>query len=289
MSCSKVPSNEGAVHAGSRMSNAQIAVNMFEELRQTNNWSADDAWKGIALLLLTCEIFAGGWKKFHNVVVYRDSNDFKVLASGPNVYLRRAEQLSEYLAAELSVDRSALCSTIGRYWKHSAVERLQPNNPVGNAFRSLIAHILKIYGDPALVYDEEVPLAKEYPGFPFHSRSRNAKLDIIARRAGQPVALISVRWRFRHDRVDVIDEATTYMHAARKHNPTCNFFAVVGEFAPNRLTKILSHTPPEMPKGAIDACIHFNPKLLWEGLGENGVTKNLKSISWLAKESHNWR
>lgn len=289
MKLAKPPRKATVANTKSHISNAQLAVNMFEQLRQSHNWSVDEAWKGIALLLLTCQIFASGWKKFHNVVVYRDSNDFKVLASGPNAYLRRAEQLSVYLAAELGVDRSNLCSTIGQYWRHPAVQKLQPNNPVGNAFRSLVAHVLKTYGDPMLTYDEEVPLATEYPGFPFHSRSKKAKLDIVARRAGQPVALISVRWRFRHDRVDVVDEATTYMHAARKHNPKCSFFAVVGEFAPNRLTKILSHAPPEMPKGAIDACVHFNPRLLWDGLGENGVTKHLKSLSWLAKESHGWR
>ena len=272
--------------------NAQLAVEMFDSLQAKHHWNADEAWKGIATLLLTCQIFpakAIGWKSFHDVVVYRESNDFGEAGSDPNAVRNRAENLSCYLASELGIPRKKLCSTIGQYWRNPSISGLQPNNLVGHAFRSLAAHFLSIYGDKGLVYDEEVNPALEYPGYAFASRSDKAKLDIVVRRKSMAVALISVRWRFRHDRVDVVDEATSYMHAARKHNQHCKFFAVVGEFSPPRLAKILSNAPPEMPKGAIDACVHFNPELLWKGLKENGRTQHLQSLAWLAEQSHSWK
>lgn len=272
--------------------NAQTAVALFEELRTKNNWLADDAWKGIATLLLTCEIFPAktiGWMGFHDVVVYRESNDFGAIGSTANMVRNRAEALSVYLASELGTDRAGLCAAIGQYWKQPIISQLQPHNLVGNAFRSLVAHILSVYGDPTISYEEEVPPAKEYPGFAFSSRSKKSKLDIVARRDGRTVALISTRWRFRHDRVDVVDEAASYMHAARKHNPHCRFYAVVGEFSPARLDKILVNAHPAMTNSAIDACVHFRPELLWHGLKENGRTKDLQSLSWLIEQSFGWK
>jgi hypothetical protein len=100
--------------------------------------------------------------------------------------------------------------------------------------------------------------------------------------------VISVRWRFRHDRVDVVEEALAYGTAARRANPNCALYALVGEFAPNRLEKILSNCPPRK-NPPLDACIHFAPELLSEGLGENGRLHELKSLTWLADESFNWR
>ncbi len=275
-----------------RHTNAQLAVDMFDALRVKHAWTADEAWKGIATLLLTCQIFPAkslGWTSFHDVVVFRESNDFGVPGSATNAVRDRAEELSVFLASELGIPRSRLCSTIGKYWKEPSIAGLQPNNLVGNAFRSLVAHFLTVYGDSNLQYEEEVSPTSEYPGYSFSSRSEKSKLDIVARRKNKAVALISVRWRFRHDRVDVVDEAVSYMHAARKHNQHCKFFAIVGEFAPPRLAKILSNSPPEMPKGAIDACVHFNPELLWKGLKENGRTKNLQSLAWLADQSRTWK
>ena len=276
----------------SRSPKSQLAVEMSEALCQANGWSKEHAWKSIAKLLLTCEIFPSksiGWCPFHDVVVYRESNDFGPLDSPVNLVRQRAEQLTSFLAKELGVSRSSLCSEIGDYWRHSDIRPFQPHNLVGNAFRSIVAHLLVRYGDQGLEIEEEVLPSIEYPGFNFSSRSRGARIDIVARRGGIAVALISVRWRFRHDRVDVVDEAISYMHAARKHNAHCKFYAVVAEFSPPRLAKILSNASPDVPNRAIEACIHLQPELLWNGLNENGRTKNLRCLAWLIDQSFNWK
>src|ERR1051326_6022989 len=122
-----------------RSKNAQLAIDLYDTLHRQLGFSPATAWKGIAILLLSCDVWQKGWESFHNVVVYREVNDFKPKKKGePNIVLRRAEHLTSHLAAELGVSRKDLCATIGEYWRNASVVHLQPNNLVGHAFRSLI-------------------------------------------------------------------------------------------------------------------------------------------------------
>ena len=271
-----------------RSANAQAAVEMYEAMRLQRRWTQATAWHGIAILLLSCDIWRYGWYGFHDVVVYRESNDFRVGSKGPNAVLRRAESLTGFLAGELGIGRNAVCEEIAAYWREPKVANKQPNNLAGHAFRSLTVHILKTYGDPDVTYYEEVSPYDEFPGQQFITRSRDPKIDIVARRGDVSVALISSRWRFRHDRVEVVEEAMAYAPAARRHNAECRFYASVGEFAPNRLDKILSNCPPAQPHGALTAAVHFAPHLITVGLGENGRLAHLQSLEWLIGETFSW-
>jgi hypothetical protein len=274
-----------------RSKNAQLAVDLYDELQRQYNWTAGTAWHGIARLLLYCEIYINqqGWKPFKDVVVYVDSDRFTDGDKGPHVTLRRAENLSGYLAGQLGVDRGDLCATIGRYWHAPHVRNMQPNNLVGNAFRSLVARILQRFGDPEVTYEEEVSPHSEFPGHQFPTRSKRAKIDIIARRGHQTVAVLTVRWRFRHDRLDVVDEAIAYAHAARRQNPNSHVYAVIGEFDGGRLRKVLDHCAPIDPNPALSAAVHFAPQLIREGLQENGTLKYLQSLEWLIGETFRWK
>ena len=52
--------------------NAQLAVDLYKSLQQKHGWGAHDAWKGIAYLLLSCEIYESkrtGWQPFHKTIV----------------------------------------------------------------------------------------------------------------------------------------------------------------------------------------------------------------------------
>jgi hypothetical protein len=101
--------------------------------------------------------------------------------------------------------------------------------------------------------------------------------------------LISARWRFRHDRVDVIEEAISYAPAARRQNPNCELYTVVGEFRADRLEKILSSCKPALPNAALSGCVHFAPDLIRLGMGENGRLIHLKGLDWLVQESFAWK
>ena len=120
-----------------RSINAQLAIDMYEALRAQHQWSRATAWQGVARLLLSCDVWRHGWQSFHGVVVYREANDFRDGARGPNVVVRRADALTGFLANELGVSRAALCEEIAAYWRHRDIADLQPPNLVGHAFRSL--------------------------------------------------------------------------------------------------------------------------------------------------------
>jgi hypothetical protein len=203
--------------------------------------------------------------------------------------MRRAELLTTYLAAQLGIERKDLCQNIGLYWRQPKIRGVQPHNLVGNAFRSLIASTLQRFGDPDVTYEEEVSPHSEFPGHHFPTRSKRAKIDVIARRGGRTVAVLSVRWRFRHDRLDVVDEALAYAPAVRRNNPNSQVYAVIGEFDGGRLRKVLEHCPPIHPHPALTAAVHFGPQLIREGLQENGTLKHLQSLEWLIGETFRWK
>lgn len=274
-----------------RGANAVLAVNAYDALHQQHRWTPDAAWKGIAILLLTCKTWeVNRWKAFHNVVVFREANDFKVLRSGPNSNIKKGARLTTFLEAELGLETGSCCENIGTYWKLPAVKRLQPNNLVGHAFRSIVARILELHGDSAITFEEEVDPKLLFPGQQFQTRSKEPKIDIVAFRNGEPVALVTVRWRFRHDRVDVIDEALAYKAAARRNHPKCRFYAVLGEFSGARLDKVLQHCAPAHANPSIDGAVHFNPDAVTSpnSLHENGRTVHLKSLEWLINETFGW-
>lgn len=272
-----------------RSPNARIAVELYDELDSLYQWDAANAWKGVAILLLTCEVWGVGWQSFKDCVVYRERNDFKDGAKGPSLVTKRAHLLSQYLADELGVSREALCDTIGKYFRDPRIRPLQPHNLVGHAFRSIVVHILQKHGDQGVSYAEEVNPSEEFPGHSFQTRSKEARVDIVARRGASTVALMSSRWRYRHDRVDMIDEAIAYAPPALRQNRNCKLYGMVGEFSVPRLVKVLEHCPPLHPNGAISALVHFNPQLLWNGLGENGKTSHLKSLEWLIGQTFEWK
>lgn len=268
--------------------NATIAVNLFRNVIHHNGWGAADAWKAIAVLLLSCRVFeAGGWRPFHGTVVHQERNAFELTARGPNSALRASQNLTDYLARELGVQN--VCDVLGAYWNEPAISELQPNNLVGHAFRSIVAEYLRLFGNGRIQYEEEVDPRRLYPGFPFPTRSVDPKIDIVAFAGGVPVALISARWRFRHDRVDIIDEAFAYLPAARRLHPNANVYAAVGEMTSARLQKLTSNSLPLVAGGPLSGVVHFCPGLVTEGLGYALPRGHvLRSLEWLAAESHQW-
>jgi hypothetical protein len=57
------------------------------------------------------------------------------------------------LARELGIERIALCENIGLYYQQPTIRPLQPHNPVGHAFRSLVLTALELFGDPGVTYE----------------------------------------------------------------------------------------------------------------------------------------
>ena len=281
-----------------RSQNAELAVEAYKAIHKKHKLKPKTAWQGIARLLLTCEISQGNTWQTHEekVVVFRESNYFR---QPDTPVIRRSKDLTDYLANELGIKRHKLCEKIGAYWRNPRIEGLQRNNLLGNAFRSLTVHILKTFGNDKIEYTEEVSPYEAFnlpPNHKFPTRSDNPKIDIVARKNGSTVALISARWRYRHDRVDIVEEVKAYTLAAQEHNEKCRFYAFVGEFVPARLKKILNNCSPAVSEPVLDAAVHFEPKLVTHGLYRNDTKKqeiqdnlnDLKSLKWLIKQTESW-
>ena len=277
-----------------RGKNAQIAVDLFLKTIVENDWdTAQDAWRGIATTYMTCELWTGkrdGYVSFHNTIVHRESNDYKVLKSGSlNGTIQASQRLGKYLAGELGVPVDEICATIGTYWRQPRIRTLQPHNLLGHGFRSMGVAYLQRYGDSDVEYHEEMSAHQLFPGIPLPGASPRAKIDIVAMRRNVPVALISSKWRYRHDRVEFIEEFNRYLMAARRLNPHCELYAITGELSSSRLHKALEASMPASRHGPLSATVHFHPDLVTKGLGENGRTSELRSFEWLADATHSWR
>jgi hypothetical protein len=166
---------------------------------------------------------------------------------------------------------------------------VQPNNPRGNAFRSLVAETLSVYGDPDLDVREEIEAATLFPGFTLALRSLNPRINIVVFRRHLIVALCSVRWSYRHDRLDMLKEAAAYMAAARRENPDCKFFGITAELNPARLKKVVKQTSALQRNAAMERLIHLHKPLATTVIGHNGVLDSLMDLADWVRDSVNWK
>ena len=275
---------------GTTDAHAELAVDLYNRLLDEHGWELDQAWLAIAVLLMTCDIWRDGeWRAFHDAPVLRESNDYRLTTRGePNRALVDALLVKEWIAAELDTDLDDLCTQLGQFFRQPGIDTLQPNNPRGHAFRSLVAETLARFGDPDLNVSEEISPRDLFPGFDFGNRSQAARIDIVVTRGPRPVALITTRWTYRHDRVDIIDEARAYMPAARALNHDCRFYGMTAEFMTARLKKVISQTVPVMPNAAIERLVHLNPDLPGALIGKNGDLGHMWSLAEMVQDSHNW-
>jgi hypothetical protein len=202
--------------------------------------------------------------------------------------MRNAIDVRDYIANELGTQPASLCDELGIYFRHPQVSHLQPNNLRGHAFRSLIAQTISLYGDPALEVREEHDAHELFPGIPLATRSQNPKIDITVSRNGLLVAIVSVRWTYRHDRVDMLDEAHSYVPPARRQNPQSGFYGATAEFGVARLAKVIEQSEPEQPQGIVRGLVHLHAPLPREVVGHDGILANMLDLTQFVRDSVNW-
>ena len=239
---------------GTTNANAELAVRLYRELLDQRGWGLDRSWLAIAALLMTCDLWQRGeWHAFHDAPVLRESSDYRLtLRDEPNKALSEALCVKRRLAAELAIAERDLCPAIGRFLRHPEIAELQPNNPRGHAFRSLVAETLARFGDPELEVSEEVSPHDLFPGFDSRRHGRDSRIDIVVKRGARPVALITTQWTYRQSPVGMLRDAEAYMPPARAQNRDCRFYGVTAEFATARLKKVIDQTSPVMQNAAIN-------------------------------------
>lgn len=269
--------------------NAEIAVQAFIADVTNRGWGLNEAWLAISRQLITCEIWdelRKTWVRYYDQPVLRERNDYKLLAnSSPNQALQEATLVGDYIAQKLNIPRHDLCNQLGIFMKALSV---QPNNPKGHSFRSIVAEVLARYGDPQITVQEEVNPYVLFPGHQFNLRSKNPRIDIVAYRNNLPVALCSNRWTYRHDRVDLLEEARAYISTARQFNPSIHFFGITAEMNSARLKKVVSQTLPLVQTADINYLVHLHTPLATTVINHNGDLVYLTDLVDWVNSSHNW-
>jgi hypothetical protein len=269
--------------------NAEAAVQAFTNDLTNRGWGLSEAWLAISRQLMTCEIWderRKTWVEHYNQPVLLESNQYKLLANGcPNKALQKSILVGDYIAQKLSVPRGNLCGELGIFMKALSI---QPNNPRGHSFRSIIAEVLARYGDPQITVREEVNPYNLFPGSQFNLRSKKPSIDIVAYRNNLPVALCSTRWTYRHDRVDLLEEARAYMSAAKQLNPNTHFFGITAEMNPARLKKVIAQTLPLAPSADVDCLVHLHSPLATTVVNHNGDLIHLLDLIDWVKSSYTW-
>ena len=271
--------------------NAELAVRLYGEMLDQREWGLERAWLAVAELLMTCEVWWGGhWHPRYDAPVLRESNVYGLAKGGqPNPALRASLAVKDRLAEELAVPSYDLCRAIGRFFREPPLRGLQPNNPRGHAFRSLVAETLARFGDPALDVAEAVSPHDVFPDFDPRTAGRDNRIDIVVWRGDRLVALITTHWTYRHTRAGMLRDAEAYMPLARRLNPDCRFFGVTAEFSTPRLQMVIERSRATTPNADIDRLVHLNAELPGEVIGHDGELDGMWSLAEMVEDSRGWR
>jgi len=168
--------------------------------------------------------------------------------------------------------------------KSAVYAGLQRHNIVGAAFAALVKIALQKFGvqDPQITYELEVPGAIAFPGVHIPTRSVNPSIDILVRKAGKNIGIISTKWSYRHDRVDdLTTECRAYKNAAGYTDTKLFYYIATNEFDPARSDKLIGDK-------CVDRVIHVHKELVTGVCKLNGRLANLWDLSELLEASHNW-
>jgi hypothetical protein len=212
----------------------------------------EDAWLGIYQMLL--------WY-VHGYIHIREAND---LAKN-RTWQRRATEAEAYIAGALNLLPANLPAHVDRMmqlprWRdvvqgkgipvicpHCGTEFEVPkegqrNNPLGNGLRILTAEILRRWSDDRFSYEEEVRAINLFPGIHMGGRTKDPKIDVVARSRNRVRVIVSCKWSGRHDRMaDVTNECREYKAAAIRLDITdLQHFVITNELDGQRTDKILN-------------------------------------------------
>lgn len=245
------------------------AIGLFKAASYPTGCSPTTAWLGIYQVLL--------WHE-HGLPHIIDADKLR----RPGAWQRRAAAVESYLATELNVPVASIPAMTNLLMKSAPYVGLQRQNSLGNSFAGLLKHVLETFGSPHISYELEVDAASIYPSARFPGRSKAPRVDILARKATLPRAIISGKWSARHDRInEITNECPVYKQAASFLRQSLDFVVVTNEFDPARLHKILGDN-------CIDSLVHVHKPNVTQICGMNGRLNEMLDLSELIAQTFNW-
>lgn len=189
----------------------------------------EDAWLAIYQMLLWYE---------GDYIHIREANDLR----RNRTWQQRAKLAEAEIAKALGIEPDDLRGKVDLMMTLPRWKGMQRNNPLGNGLRILIGEVLRKWGDPRFVYEEEVHAQNWFPGIQMPGRSDAPQIDVVALMNQRPRTIMSCKWSGRHDRMsDITNECQEYKAAAiRRQNMTLQHFVITNEMDGQRSDKVIN-------------------------------------------------
>lgn len=255
-----------------RKETVDIAVSLLENAKYPTGFGENEYGFGIYQVLMWFEeINAYGINRLPHII---DADKLKSKSGKLTAWQKRAIDFEEYLAGKLSCAPNEVYEYVNLLFKEPEFEGLQGQNPRGIAFVGLVANGIKEFGNPNYSVRTEVDSNSIFPGIAFPGRSKAASIDVLIEENRNPVAVVSVKWSVRHDRInDLTNECPVYKQAAyRISRSDFKYFVVTNEFDPARVSKILDDT-------CIDKVVHVDKHAVIDVCGLNDRLNDLTDLS----------
>ncbi len=261
------------------------AVRIVQDTRYPRGFSAQTAWLGIYQTLMWYEpVHVAGFKYLPHII---DADklrptDSRKASANPTAWQRRAQAFEQYLAEQWNCRPSDVENRVDQLLRMPSYLGLQRQNSLGIAFPGVVKFILERFGNPAVVYELEADARTIFPGISMPGRSVKPTIDILAKKGGMPVAIISTKWSVRHDRInDITNECPIYKAAAMRSRIRLAYYVVTNEFDPARLSKILDDD-------CIDRLVHVHKEAVTVAAGLDGRLSNMLDLADLVAITAHW-
>jgi hypothetical protein len=269
-----------------RQQTIETATRLFDSATFPNGTvTAQSAWSGIYQCLLWYEFLPNAILGHSGLPHIIDANRLtKSQNKGPSAWQRHAIAVEEYLALHWAIPPVGVESRVDSLMKSPQYAGLQRHNILGAAFAALVRLTLQRYGtqDQLITYELEVAGASAFPGIQIPTRSEKPSIDILVRKAGKNIGIISTKWSYRHDRVDdLTTECRAYKNAAAYTDTKLFYYIATNEFDPARTDKLVCDK-------CVDRVIHVRKELVTGVCKLNGRLKNLWDLSELLESSDCW-
>lgn len=201
---------------------------------------------------------------------------------GLKVWQEHAVAVEEYLATALSIKPNRVASIVDRLMSLPAYAGLQRHNILGSAFAALIKHVLETLGNTVLTYELERGGDTAFPGVQLPTRTGEPFIDILVRKGGRNIGIISTKWSIRHDRInDLTSECRAYKAAGSWTDQTIFYHVATNEFDPARTVKLIDDQ-------CIDGVVHVHKPLVTKVCKLDGRLPKLLDLSDLIRQTLSW-
>jgi hypothetical protein len=114
------------------------------------------------------------------------------------------------------------------------------------------------------------------------TRTGEPFIDILVRKDGRNIGIISTKWSIRHDRInDLTSECRAYKNAAAWTDTKIFYYVATNEFDPARTDKLIQDK-------CIDGVVHVHKPLVTEVCGLDGRLAGLLDLSELIRLTLSW-